>query len=99
MILETGHAMSKIRLLIHYTHEQLLMISQFRHHQSYNHGHDRMGDQLQTFHVHESVITLRSEYFKRALNKHWQTSGDRMIPLTEEDPYTFHMYLDLVYRG
>jgi hypothetical protein len=57
------------------------------------------GDQIHTFHVHEGVITSRSEYFKRALNKHWQTSGDRMVPLTEEDPHTLHMYLDLVYRG
>jgi hypothetical protein len=57
------------------------------------------GDELQTFHVHEGVITPRSEYCKRALNKHWQTGEDKIVPLVREDPYTFSLYLELVYRG
>jgi hypothetical protein len=57
------------------------------------------GEELQTFHVHEGVITPRSEYFKRALNKHWQASKEKIVPLIKENPYTFSLYLELVYRG
>jgi hypothetical protein len=56
-------------------------------------------DELQNFHVHQGVITPRSEYFKRALNKHWQKGEDKIVPLLKEDPYTFGLFLELVYGG
>jgi hypothetical protein len=58
-----------------------------------------IGAKLQIFLVHEGVITPRSKYIKRALNKHWQVGEDRTVPLTEEDTYTFGLYLEVFYRG
>jgi hypothetical protein len=56
-------------------------------------------DELQSFLVHHGVITPRSEYIKRALNKHWQGGKEIIVSLTKEDPDTFSLYLELVYRG
>lgn len=59
----------------------------------------RVGQQPQhkDFTVHEDLICSRSEFFKNAMNGSWRESDERMIPLPEDEPGTFALYLSLLY--
>jgi hypothetical protein len=51
------------------------------------------------FLVHESFLTTRSEFFKRAMNGRWTESATRTISLADDDPDTFALYLNHVYKN
>jgi hypothetical protein len=55
------------------------------------------GDKLQTFHVHEDLLTARSPFFKKALSGNWKEAQDRLVKLPEDDPVTFQRYVHLLY--
>jgi hypothetical protein len=47
--------------------------------------------------VHQDILTTRSEFFKRATNGKW---GDaRTIPLPEDKPEIFLLYIIILYKG
>ncbi|KAJ4309787.1 hypothetical protein N0V94_008765 [Neodidymelliopsis sp. IMI 364377] len=54
---------------------------------------------LTTFLVHESFLTTRSEFFKRAMNGRWIESATRTISLVDDDPHTFALYLNHIYKN
>jgi hypothetical protein len=56
-------------------------------------------DQLQTFDVHEHLVTSRSLFFKHAMSGAWKESHDRLIKLPEDDPMTFQIYVHLLYTN
>jgi hypothetical protein len=51
------------------------------------------------FTAHESFLTARSEFFRRAMNGKWAESDTRMVKLPDDEPETFTIYLNLVYTG
>ncbi|KAF2851211.1 hypothetical protein T440DRAFT_371000, partial [Plenodomus tracheiphilus IPT5] len=51
------------------------------------------------FDIHESLITARSLFFKLAMSGKWKESDDRRVNLPEDDPDTFHVYVNLLYTG
>ncbi len=53
----------------------------------------------QTFLVNESLLTARSEYFRRAMNGKWLEYNTREIDLVDDDPDIFALYLNLVYKN
>lgn len=55
------------------------------------------GSDAESFTAHESMLTARSEYFKRAMNGNWDESETRVIKLTDYDPAIFALYLNHVY--
>lgn len=57
------------------------------------------GDKIQTFDVHESLITGRSLFFKKAVSGTWREAQDRLVNLPEDEPATFRCYLHLLYTN
>ncbi|KAH6637768.1 hypothetical protein C7974DRAFT_148065 [Boeremia exigua] len=53
----------------------------------------------QCFFVHESLLTTRSQFFKKAMEGPWIEAESRVVRLTEDDPVTFQLYVDLLYTG
>jgi hypothetical protein len=51
------------------------------------------------FIVHESFLTSRSGFFRRALNGNWAESDTRIVKLPEDDPHIFALYLNYVFNG
>jgi hypothetical protein len=51
------------------------------------------------FVAHESFLTARSVIFQHAMNGRWEESKSRVIPLPEDKPETFQLYLHHVYTG
>jgi hypothetical protein len=51
------------------------------------------------FIIHESFLTSRSEFLRRALNGNWAESDTRIVKLSEDDPHIFALYLDYVFNG
>jgi hypothetical protein len=49
--------------------------------------------------AHESFLTTRSEFFRRAMNGNWTESDTRLFKLPEDDPKTFALYLNYAYTG
>jgi len=49
--------------------------------------------------VHESFLTSRSEFFRRALNGNWQEAETRVIKLPDDDPEIVALYINFVYTG
>jgi hypothetical protein len=57
------------------------------------------GDDKHDFTVHEDVICGCSEFFRKAMNGKWKESEERVVPLPQEDPEIFSMYLQACYVG
>lgn len=51
------------------------------------------------FIAHESFLTCRSEFFRRAMNGHWDEAETRVIKLPDDQPKVFAVYLDCVYNS
>jgi hypothetical protein len=47
--------------------------------------------------VHQDLICPRSEFFKNAMKEPWKEAQERKVDLSEEDPGTFALYLELLY--
>jgi hypothetical protein len=61
-----------------------------------NVGH---GATTQSFALHESIISARSEFFRRALNGNWAPSQTGVITLRDTNPAIFSLYANLIYTG
>ncbi|KAH4180943.1 hypothetical protein HBI29_132800 [Parastagonospora nodorum] len=61
----------------------------------------RVGDspEYKDFIAHESFLTSRSEFFRRAMNGSWTEAESRVVKLPEDEPAIFAIYLNLVYTG
>jgi hypothetical protein len=57
-----------------------------------------VGEEQEQFLVHSTYLTVRSEFFRAALSKHWKEGQSRVIKLPEDDPTTVAQYLDFVYK-
>lgn len=57
------------------------------------------GSKVKNFTVHQSFLTVRSEYFKRAMNGNWEESETRTVTLSHESPEVFMLYLNHIYTG
>ncbi|KAI4697602.1 uncharacterized protein J4E84_000734 [Alternaria hordeiaustralica] len=53
----------------------------------------------QDFIAHESSLTSRSEFFRRAMNGNWQEADTRVINFPDDEPDTFALYISYVYIG
>ncbi|KAI8939496.1 hypothetical protein NX059_003267 [Plenodomus lindquistii] len=53
----------------------------------------------ETFNIHESIITIRSVFFKNAMSGNWKEAMDRKVSLPEDDANTFRVYVHLLYTG
>ncbi|KAI4959674.1 hypothetical protein J4E86_003397 [Alternaria arbusti] len=51
------------------------------------------------FIAHESFLTSRSEFFRRAMNGNWQEADTRTINFPDDDPGIFALYLNHLYTG
>ncbi|KAF2130050.1 hypothetical protein P153DRAFT_431113 [Dothidotthia symphoricarpi CBS 119687] len=51
------------------------------------------------FVVHESFLTARSEFFRRAMNGSWEEAESRVVKLPQDEPEIFALYLNHVYTG
>ncbi|CAA9962064.1 BTB domain containing protein [Pyrenophora teres f. maculata] len=51
------------------------------------------------FMVHESFLTSRSEFFRRALNGSWEEAETRVINLLNDKPDIVAFYVNFVYTG
>ncbi len=51
----------------------------------------------QEFFVHQSLICGRSEFFSNAMSGHWKETVNREVPLPEDEPDIFALYLKLLY--
>lgn len=49
--------------------------------------------------VHEQVLCERSPFFAAAFDKEWKEGQERTIPLPDDDPEAFALYLQWIYRG
>ncbi|KAF3049218.1 hypothetical protein E8E11_005861 [Didymella keratinophila] len=52
---------------------------------------------VKVFFVHEDLICMRSEFFKKALDGRWKESEEAGVHMPEDDPSTFSMYIKLLY--
>jgi len=53
----------------------------------------------QEFVAHESFLTSRSEFFRRAMNGRWAEAESRVVMLPADEPQYFALYLNFVYTG
>ncbi|KAH8644477.1 hypothetical protein IG631_01941 [Alternaria alternata] len=51
------------------------------------------------FIAHESFLTSRSEFFRRAMNGNWKEAETRIVNLPDDTAKTFACYLNYVYTG
>jgi hypothetical protein len=49
------------------------------------------------FFVHQHLICPRSEFFKNAMKEEWKEAQERKVNLSEDEPDTFALYLELLY--
>jgi hypothetical protein len=50
-------------------------------------------------HVHESKLTMSSDFLKNALKGEWQEAATRMVELPDCDPDNFIVYAEWLYTG
>lgn len=58
-----------------------------------------VGEEGQPFHVHEQRLCDRSPFFTKAFQKEWKEGQERTIPLPDDDPGVFDLYVQWIYRG
>jgi hypothetical protein len=51
------------------------------------------------FIAHESFLTSRSEFFRRAINGNWKASETRIVNLPDDKAHIFAHYIEFVYTG
>ena len=51
------------------------------------------------FIAHESFLTSRSEFFRRAMNGKWAEADSRVVKLPDDKPEAFALYLNFIYTG
>jgi hypothetical protein len=51
------------------------------------------------FMAHESFLTARSEFFRRAMNGNWEEATTRVVKLPDDKSDTFGLYLNAIYTG
>ncbi|KAH6637781.1 hypothetical protein C7974DRAFT_450829 [Boeremia exigua] len=49
------------------------------------------------FFVHEALITQRSVFFAKAIGGDWKESAERSVPLPDDEPAVFSLYLMCLY--
>lgn len=49
------------------------------------------------FFAHEALICQRSRFFANAMNGSWIESDERKVPLPEDEPDVFALYLKVLY--
>lgn len=54
-------------------------------------------DLPETFHIHETILSERSTFFKAAVSKRWQEGRNGKINLPEDDPSLAGAYFDWLY--
>ncbi|KAF2827444.1 hypothetical protein CC86DRAFT_439935 [Ophiobolus disseminans] len=55
------------------------------------------GCESQNFIVHKDLVLSRSVFFQNALNGSWIEADERLVPLPEDEPALFSLYLKLPY--
>ncbi|KAF2869093.1 hypothetical protein BDV95DRAFT_499273, partial [Massariosphaeria phaeospora] len=60
-------------------------------------GEETEETESKDFLVHESILSSRSEFFRRAMNGKWPEADTRVVELSEDDPDLFGIYLNHVY--
>lgn len=58
-----------------------------------------VGDQQETFGVHERLMRASSPFFDKAMSPEWQESVQRIIRLPEDEPEIFQLYVHWLYFG
>ncbi|KAF2121999.1 hypothetical protein BDV96DRAFT_640068 [Lophiotrema nucula] len=51
------------------------------------------------FLVHKDLIASRSQFFATALSGPWKEAEDKVVKLSDDDPQTFELYVQLLYKG
>lgn len=54
---------------------------------------------MKQFTVYESLITSNSAFFANALGHDWKEAQERVVPLPENEPEVFRLYLTYLYVG
>lgn len=57
-----------------------------------------VGDEKETFSVHENLIRTSSPFFDKALTGAWRESSQRTIQLPEDEPKIFAIYVHWLYN-
>jgi hypothetical protein len=55
------------------------------------------GPAMKQFIVYESLITSNSAFFASALGHDWKEAHERVVPLPENEPEVFRLYLTYLY--
>jgi hypothetical protein len=58
----------------------------------------RVGPEAETFYVHRAVL-MKTEYFRKALDGHFQEAEQQAIDLPEEEPAVFSFVVAFLYEG
>jgi hypothetical protein len=58
-----------------------------------------VGEQRQTFYVHEAQLTSSSDFFKNALSREWIEKKTKTVQLPNHQPRDFGAYVDWLYTG
>jgi len=51
------------------------------------------------FTVHEDIVKISSEFVRLALRGEWTEASTRRIPLPDDEPDVFSVYLHWLYNG
>ena len=54
---------------------------------------------MKQFTVYESLISSNSAFFANALGRDWKEARERVVPLPENEPEVFRLYLTYLYVG
>ncbi|KAJ8115592.1 hypothetical protein OPT61_g2802 [Boeremia exigua] len=57
------------------------------------------GSHQKEFFVHQALICGRSEFFSKAMSGQWKEAASREVPLPEDEPDVFALYLKLLYSN
>jgi hypothetical protein len=56
-----------------------------------------VGPEKAKFTVHRDVVCARSRFFNTACSSRWLEGQEKVVPLSEFEPESFQMYMDLTY--
>jgi hypothetical protein len=57
------------------------------------------GEAQKSFIVHKELICTRSEFFRVSMKEVWNQGKEGVIPLPEDDPQVFALYVQSLYVG